>query len=88
MIVKVGNEFIDTTVTPFAIAFSTKEEAEAVGNIIANIEKGDSKCPNDYMWFMMTPKGMSKDDVDEWAQLSTNGKIVDSIVSGELQYKL
>lgn len=93
MLFKVGDQIIDTEITPVGLIFKTKEEANTVANIIANIKNGGSEysTENNGNWWMMFPSGTSKEDIDKWSTLTyeqkqmLNGK---SEVTNSLEYEL
>ena len=76
MLFKVGNEIVDTEVTPVALIFKTKDEGKVVGNIIANIKNGDSEysVENNGNWWMMFPAGATKEEIDKWSILTDEQK--------------
>ncbi len=76
MLFKVGNEIVDTDVTPVGLIFVDKDEAKVVGNILSNIKNGDTELPVDRNgnWWFMTPAEWTKEERDQWSILTEEQK--------------
>ncbi len=76
MLFKVGNEIVDTEVTPVGLIFVDKDEAKIVGNILSNIKNGDTQLSTDRNgdWWFMCPAEWSKEERDHWSILTDEQK--------------
>lgn len=78
MIFKVGNEIIDTAVTPIALVFKDKEEAINLAAVLSSIkDNGATQYPTEGngRWWFMTPSDWSDDDKDKWSLLRDDEKV-------------
>ena len=94
MLFKVGNEIIDTEVTPVGLIFKDEEEANVVANIISTIkDNGDTQYSTNRngRWWFHTPANWTMDEKDKWSVLTDEQKdLLESKnrVTGKLDFQL
>lgn len=79
MIFKIGNEIIDTAVTPVGLIFKDQEEASNLAEVLSSIkDNGDTNYPTEGngRWWFMTPSNWSHDEKDTWSLLSDDEKLL------------
>lgn len=93
MLFKVGNEIVDTDVTPVGLIFVDKDEAKVVANILSNIKNGNTELPIDRNgnWWFMCPSEWTFEQRDMWSILTDEQKqLLENRhrVTGVLKYEL
>jgi hypothetical protein len=96
MLFKIGNEIVDTEVTPVGLIFVDKDEAKVVGNILSNIKNGNTQMTPEEIegngnWWFMCPAEWTFEERDKWSSLTDEQKelLKNRVrVSGKLDFEL